>query len=44
MTTKNVYLQGSDGSNLLPMTDWSNLLNVPSVLQSPDKILTSDNY
>ncbi|MGG6996037.1 UNVERIFIED_CONTAM: hypothetical protein HCY04_04545 [Limosilactobacillus fermentum] len=44
MTTKNVYLQDSDSSNLLPVTDWSNLLNVPSTLQSTDKILTSDNF
>lgn len=43
MTTKNIYLQDSSSNNLLPITDWSNLLNVPSVLQSTDKILTNDN-
>ena len=43
MTTKNIYLQDSSSNNLLPITDWSNLLNVPSVLQSTDKVLTTDS-
>ena len=37
------YLQNDDGNNLLPITDFNYLLNTPSVLQSPDKLKTTDN-
>ena len=38
----NAYLQNNDGDNLLPITDWDNLNDIPTVLQSPDKIITTD--
>lgn len=43
MTTKNIYLQDSSNNNLLPVTDWSNLLNVPSTLQATDKLVTNSS-
>lgn len=43
MSDVKAYLQNDNGDNLLPITDFNYLLNTPSVLQSPDKIKTTDN-